>query len=139
VRNRLSNLQSFFPERTSFSEHAEFGVTHGEEGQGLHRRQRGLTKTLTPLFIWKRCDGLPEAIDPLPVSTLSPVGGTKVEMCQGMHNRVSASGRERQGALASGDSLVIRARVAEMNGQIARNVSQPPMIGDGHGEDLGLA
>jgi hypothetical protein len=56
-----------------------------------------------------------------------------------MHSGVSAGGRERQGALASGDSLVIRACVAELSGQIARSVSQPPMIVDGYGEDLGLA
>jgi hypothetical protein len=91
------------------------------------------------LFTRKRCDGLPEAIDPLPIITLSPVSCTKVEVCQGMPNRVSARGRARQGALASGDSLVIRARVAELHEQIARNVSQPPMIVDGYGEDLGLA
>src|SRR5882724_10911400 len=81
MRNCFRNLQSFFPKRTALSEHAEFGVTHGEEGQGLHRRQSGLTMTLTALFTRKRCDGLPEAIDPLPTITLSPVSCTKVEVC----------------------------------------------------------
>jgi hypothetical protein len=33
------------------------------------------------LFTRKRCDGLPEAIDPLPIITLSPVSCTKVEVC----------------------------------------------------------
>jgi hypothetical protein len=71
MRNSFRNLQSFIPKRTALSEHAQFGVTHGEEGQGLHRRQSGLIDLLPALFPRKKCDGLPEAIDPLPIITLS--------------------------------------------------------------------
>ena len=46
---------------------------------------------------------------------------------------------EREGTLGGGDGLVIRTHVAEMDGQKARDVSQPTMIVEGHSQGLGLA
>jgi len=46
---------------------------------------------------------------------------------------------ECEGTLRGGDGLVIRTHTAELDGQKARDMSQPTMIVEGHSEGLGLA
>ena len=57
-----------------------------------------------------------EALDCPAILALSPIGCTQAEVRQGRQDGVPTSDRKRQGALTSGDSLVIGACDAELNG-----------------------
>ena len=57
---------------------------------------------------------------------------------QRVQDDLPAGRGEREGALGGGDGLVIRASVVEMEGQKARDLSQPTPIVDGRREGLGL-
>jgi hypothetical protein len=95
VRNCLSNLQPFFPERTTLSEAAQLSMARGEEGKGLHIRQIGLTEAFTALWTVEGRDSLLEAVDRLSIATLGPVGGTKEEVRQGIYDGVPHGCRKR--------------------------------------------
>ena len=88
MRHCLSNLQSFFPEHTALSKQAQFGMTGGEKGQGLHRGQSGLTEALTALGTMERGHRLLETVARPPIVTLGPVRCPKVEVRQSVDDGV---------------------------------------------------
>ena len=67
------------------------------------------------------------------------VGSAEVVVRQRVQDDIPAGRGERQGALAGGDGLVIRAHVAEMACQKDRDLSQPTRVVEGLSEGLGLA
>ena len=63
MRNRLGNLQPFFPEGTALGERPQLGKAHGELGTGVHGGQEDLTEALAAPRPVERRHGLPEAVD----------------------------------------------------------------------------
>ena len=74
-----------------------------------------MTETLVALRPVKRRYGLPEAVDRLTIVTLGLVGSAEVEVRQRVQDDLPAGRGEREGALGSGDGLVIRAPDVEMD------------------------
>ena len=74
VRHCLSNLQPFFPEPPALSEHAQFTMTGGEVGQGLHRGHIGLPEALPALGTVEGRNSLPETVDGPSIVPLGLVG-----------------------------------------------------------------
>jgi hypothetical protein len=139
MRHCLSNLQSFFPKHTAFSKQAQLGITRSEESQGLHRGQRGLTEAFTALCPVERCYRLLETVARLSIVTLGPVCCAKIEVRQGLDDGIPVGYGQREGTLRRSDGLVIRTHTAELDGQKARDVSQPTTVVEGCSEGLSLA
>ena len=110
-----SNLQPFFPEHTALSKHAQLGMTGGEESQGLHRGQIGLTEALMALGTVERGHRLLETAVRLPIVTRGRVGCAETLVRQGLHDGIPIGCSEREGTLRRGDGLVIRTYIAEMD------------------------
>ena len=113
--DRLGNPQPFFPKGTTLGEHPQLGMAPGEPGTGEHRGQVGLTEALAALRPVEGRHGLPEAVDCPTVVALRMVGQTKILVRQGVQDAIAAGRGERQGALASGNGLVIRPPEVEMD------------------------
>jgi hypothetical protein len=66
------------------------------------------------------------------------VGSAKIEVRQRVQNNFPAGRREGEGALGTGDGLVMRTPVAEMEGQKERDLSLPMRVFEGRCKSLGL-
>ena len=110
VRHRLGNPQPFFPEGTALGERAQLGMAPGEEGTGEHGGQDGVPEALMAPRPVEGRHGLPEAVDRPTIVALGSVGEAEVIVRQRLQDDIPAGRGERQGALGSGDGLVIRAR-----------------------------
>src|SRR5262249_35783774 len=114
VIKRLGHPESFFSEGTARSEHAKFGMTHGEEATGCHGGQDGLTKALTAARARERHRGLPGAGDAPTIGALGHVGEAEEEVRQRMQADIPAGRGECKRTLGSGDGLVIRTHKPEI-------------------------
>src|SRR5262249_42442565 len=114
MRNRFGRLEPFVPEGTALSEGAQLGMAGGEAGTGLHGGQEALPEALAARRTVEEGYGLPEAVDRLTIITLELVGSAEAQVGQRMQDDLPASRRERQGALGSGDGLVIRPHDVEI-------------------------
>ena len=86
----------------------------GEVGTGDHGGQGSLPEALVaPRSVEGRHD-LPEAVDRPTIVALGLVGEAEVVVRQRLQDDIPAGRGERQGALAGGDGLVIRALMVEM-------------------------
>ena len=129
----------FFPKDSALGEQAQLSVAAGEIGTREHGGQEQLTAALVAQRPVKGRHSLPEAVDRSTIVTLGLIGDTKVLVRQRVQDALPTGGGERQGALAGGDGLVIRAHGAEMDGQKDRDLSQPTRVVEGRCEGLGLA
>src|SRR5262252_2618575 len=120
---RLSHLQPFFPEGGALGKRAQLGMTHGELTTGLHSGQEDLTEALKASRPVERHHGLPKAVDRPTIVALRIVGEAEVVVCQCLQDDVPARCGEREGALASGDGLVIRALEKEIDGEKDQGLS----------------
>ena len=114
VRNRLGNPQPFFPEGPALGERAQLGMAPGEVGTGVHGGQDELAEALVAPRPLEGRHGLPEAVDRPTIVALGLVGLAEVLVRQRVQDDIPTGRGEREGALAGGDGLVIRAHVAEM-------------------------
>jgi hypothetical protein len=111
----------------------------GEEGTGDHSREVNLDEALVALHPLEGRHSLPEAVDRPMIIALGPVCEAEVLARHYLQDDIPAGRGDCEGALGGGDGLVIRASVVEMEGQKARDLSQPTPIVDGRREGLGLA
>src|SRR5262249_22119610 len=121
------------------SERAQLSMAPGESYMGAHTRQEDLTEALAPLRRVGSCHALPKAVDGPPIVALGLVGNAQVLVRQGLQGDLPTGRREREGALGSGDGLVIGTHTVKMGCQPARDLSQPTWVVEGLGEGLGLA
>ena len=113
--NRLGNPEPFFPEGTALGEHAQLGMAHRRARHGRHGGQEELAEALAALRSVEGRHGLPEAVDRPTIVALGLVGLAEVLVRQRVQDDIPAGRGEREGALAGGDGLVIRAHEAEMD------------------------
>ena len=114
VRNRLGNPQRFFPEGSALSEHAQLGLARSEPCTGVHGGQENRAEALVPPRPVEEGYGLPEAVDRPTIVTLGPVGVAEVLVRHRVQDNIPAGCGEREGTLAGGDGLVMRAPEVEM-------------------------
>ena len=114
MSDRLGNPQPFFPEGPALGERAQLGMAPGEPGTGEHGGQEDLAEALVAPRPVEGRHGLPEAVDRPTIVALGLVGYAEVLVRQRLQDDIPAGRGEREGALAGGDGLVIRAHDAEM-------------------------
>ena len=114
MSNRLGNPQPFFREGAALGERAELGMALGEVGTGDHGGQEDLTEALAARHPVEGHDGLPEAVNRPTIVALGLVGSAEVAVRQRVQDDLPVGRGEREGALSSGDGLVIRTTTAEM-------------------------
>jgi hypothetical protein len=139
VRQRLGNLQPFFPQCPPLSKRAEFGMAHGQPGTGEHRRRDSLTEEIVALGPAEGRHGLPEADACPTVVTLRLVGAAEELVRQRLQDVIPTRRTACHRTLARGDDLGVHAPVEEMLCQQDTDPSQPTRIVEGHCEGLGLA
>ena len=114
MSNHLGNPEPFFAKCLAFGKRAQFGMARSEPGTGVHREQEELTEALTAPRPVEGCHSLPKAVDCPTIVALGLVGKAEVLVRQRVQDDFPAGRGERQGALAGGDGLVIRACDVEM-------------------------
>src|SRR5207302_1663541 len=139
VSHRLGNPQPFLPEGTALSERAQLSMAPGEVGTRAYGRQENSAEALAPPRLVDGCHGLTEAVYGLTVVALGLVGKAEVLVRQRVQNDIAAGRGEREGALASGNGLVIRSHEVEIERQEARDLSLSTRIVEGFGKGLGFA
>src|SRR5262249_37693941 len=77
VSNLLGNPQSFFPKGLTLSERAQFGMTHGEPGTGVHGGKHKLTKAFTAPYLAEERYGLFIAVNRPTIVALGLVDTTE--------------------------------------------------------------
>src|SRR5207248_38900 len=82
--------------------------------------------------------GLSEAVDRPAIVALGAVGLAEAHVRQRLLADTPAGRGEREGALGSGEGLVIVAHEVEMEGQKVRDLSQPTRVVEGDSEGLSL-
>src|SRR5262249_30430141 len=95
-------------------EHAQLGLAHGEPGTGAYGRQEDLTEAFAAPLPVEGGHGLPEVVACAPIVALMGVGLAEAHVCERLLTDIPAGRREREGALASRDTLVVLAYVQEM-------------------------
>src|SRR5262249_42180549 len=107
----LGNPESFLPKGPAFGKRAQFGMTRGEPGPGVHSRQNSLAEALIGQLAFEGRYALPAAVDRLLIITLGLIGKAEVVVRHRAWNRVPASRGEGKGALTGGNGLVIRTTI----------------------------
>ena len=110
-------------------------------GEGSTREYSGqddVTAALVAPRPIEECGGLLQAVHRPTIVPLGHIGHAKVPVHQRVQNDILASCGEREGALGSGDGLIIGTDLAEMVCQKARNLSQPTRVVEGLRDGLGL-
>src|SRR5215471_6212092 len=111
----------------------------GEVSTRDHGGQEDRTGALTALHPVEEHHGLSEAVDRSAIVALGVVGFAEAHVRQRLLADTPASRSEREGALSSGEGLVIIAHEEEMEGHKLRDPSQPTRVIEGDSEGLGLA
>src|SRR2546425_12516733 len=114
MSSRLGNPEPLFPKGTALIKHAQLSMTPSEVGTGEHSGQVDLTEALAAPRITEECHSLPEAVDRPSIVALGLVGLAEGLIRQCVLDDFPAGRGERQGALGSGDGLVIRTSLIEM-------------------------
>jgi hypothetical protein len=115
VIDRLGNPQSFFPDGIARGERAQLGMAFGKPGTQAHSREEDLTAALVTSPPVEERHGRLEAVDGPMIVALELVGFAEVAVRQGLQDELPAVRSERQGALGSGNGLVMRAYEEEMD------------------------
>jgi hypothetical protein len=113
--NRLSNLEAFVPGGTALSERAQLSMTPGKPDAGDHSRQDNLAEALVAPRPIEGRHRMPEAVNRPLIVALGLVGYAEIVVRQCMQDGLPASRGERAGALGSGDGLVIRTPIVELD------------------------
>src|SRR5215831_19886903 len=111
----------------------------GESGTGNHGRQVGEAEALVAPCPVEGRHGLPQAVDGPPIVTLGIVGEAEVPVRQRLLDDIPPSLRNRQGAVGSGDGLVMCAYEVEMDCLKDRDLLQSTRVVEGLREGLSLA
>src|SRR5262249_41373508 len=107
VRNCLGNPQPFISEDTALSECAQLGMTHSESGPGGYRWRNNVPEALVAPLPIEESHGLPEAVDGPTIVTPGLVDLPETVVRLRLQDAIATGRGEREGALASGDGLVI--------------------------------
>ena len=134
---RLGDPAPFFAEGDPFGEAPQLGMARGERGAGEHSGELRETEALAAMHPVEGRDGLPAVVYRSMIVTLEPVGKAEEVVRQCLEDNLPTGRSERQGALAGGDGLVMRAHDIEMVAQKERDLSEPTRVVEDRSEGLG--
>jgi hypothetical protein len=113
VSSCLGNPEALFPDGTALSEYPQLGMAPGEVGACEHGEQVGLKALVVPRIAEGRY-ALSLKVDHPTIVALGLVGYAKAAFRYRLLDDIPSGRGEGEGALGSGDGLVIRASLIEM-------------------------
>jgi hypothetical protein len=114
VSNRLGNPQPFVSKGTALSEGTQISMALGQSGPAVHGGQVDLAEALAALRPIEGLHGLPVIVDGPTMVALGPVRQAKALVRQRVQDDIPTRYGKRQGALAGGHGLIIRAHEVEV-------------------------